>query len=341
MNVREIAKLANVSIATVSRVINRPEVVLPETREQVLAVMRKYGYTPAPHTGGGAQPKAVGLLVPDAEDYLSIRLMAGIESVAARREHAVYLCGTKGGPDRERTMIAAALEQKLRGLVIYTNTLSVEDAADLQRRRVPFVLVGRSEAAPHHNACYINYEEGGYRMVRHLLELGHQKFLLLCDAGAPNIEARMWEGLCRARRELMTGPGGGDRVLHAEGGSVRAGYDAAQEVLAGERPDAVFASSDELALGLMKALRERGVAVPDQIAVAGFTDSPVAGVVTPELTTVEQPTHRLGMVAARMLFDLIDDESLLDGTPQEIVLLPKLKIRNSCGNRKPINTLFE
>lgn len=340
MNVREIAKLANVSIATVSRVINRPEVVLPETREQVLAVMRKVGYSPAPHAGGGAQPKAVGLLVPDAEDYLAIRLMAGIESVAARREHAVYLCSTKGGPDRERQAIAGALEQRMRELVIYTNTLSAEDAADLQRRRVPFVLVGRSEAAPRHNACYINYEEGGYRMVRHLLELGHQKFLLLCEAGSPNIEARMWEGLCRARRELMTGPGG-DRVLHAEGGSIRAGYDAAREVLAGERPDAVFASSDELALGLMKALQENGVGVPGQIAVTGFTDSPVAGVVTPELTTVEQPTHRLGMVAARMLFDLIDDESLLDGTPQEIVLLPKLKVRNSCGNRKPINTLFE
>ena len=228
MNVREIAKLANVSIATVSRVINRPEVVLPETREQVLAVMRKVGYSPAPHAGGGAQPKAVGLLVPDAEDYLAIRLMAGIESVAARREHAVYLCSTKGGPDRERQAIAGALEQRMRGLVIYTNTLSAEDAADLQRRRVPFVLVGRSEAAPRHNACYINYEEGGYRMVRHLLELGHQKFLLLCEAGSPNIEARMWEGLCRARRELMTGPGG-DRVLHAEGGSIRAGYDAARE----------------------------------------------------------------------------------------------------------------
>lgn len=90
----------------------------------------------------------------------------------------------------------------------------------------------------------------------------------------------MWEGLCRARRELMTGPGG-DRVLHAEGGSIRAGYDAAREVLAGERPDAVFASSDELALGLMKALQENGVGVPGQIAVTGFTDSPVAGVVTP------------------------------------------------------------
>ena len=132
MNVREIAKLANVSIATVSRVINRPEVVLPETREQVLAVMRKVGYSPAPHAGGGAQPKAVGLLVPDAEDYLAIRLMAGIESVAARREHAVYLCSTKGGPDRERQAIAGALEQRMRGLVIYTNTLSAEDAADLQ-----------------------------------------------------------------------------------------------------------------------------------------------------------------------------------------------------------------
>ncbi len=339
MNVREIAKLAGVSIATVSRVINRPEAVLPEKREQVLAVMRKYNYHPWTRQGGDrGRSSTIGLLVPRADDRLAIRMLDGVESVASRRGFTVYLCGTRGDAERERGIVSTALAQGMEGLIILTETLDVQTAAELRKRGVPFVLAGRSEAARRQNACYINYEEGGYRMVRHLLELGRENIVLLCGADAPGIVAQMGEG---ARRALSEGGRAREaRVIQAGHSGIGAGYEAAQAVCAGS-PDAVFASSDELALGLMRALRERRVNVPEQVAVAGFTDLPSGEVVVPALTTVEQPAHRLGMVAARMLFDLIDDGELLDGIPQEIVLVPKLKVRNSCGNRKPINTLFE
>lgn len=335
MNVREIAKLAGVSIATVSRVINRPEAVLPEKREQVLAVMRKYNYHPwTRQVGDRGRSSTIGLLVPRADDRLAIRMLDGVESVASRRGCTVYLCGTRGDAERERGIVSTALAQGMEGLIILTETLDVQTAAELRKRGVPFVLSGRSEAARRQNACYINYEEGGCRMVRHLLELGRKNIVLLCGADAPGMVAQMCAG---ARRAL----GGREaRVVQTTHSGIAAGYEAADAVCAGS-PDAVFASSDELALGLMRALRERRVDVPEQVAVAGFTDLPSGEVVVPALTTVEQPAHRLGMVAARMLFDFIDDGELLDGIPQEIVLVPKLKVRNSCGNRKPINTLFE
>ena len=337
MNVREIAKLANVSIATVSRVINRPEVVQPETRAHVLSVMRAHNYNPAAR-GAAARTGSICLLAEHAGDYLIQRLLFGVESVAARRDCSVYLCGTGGRPEDE--LLRAAIGQRFDGLIICSSSLGAESAARLVNAHMPFVLAERCPAAAHFNACYVNFEEGAYRMARHLLELGRKRLWLLTNEHRPNVAASMQEGLLRAQRAAGLEPDGG-RVLRASENGVHAGYEAALEVLAGRLPDAIFAASDELAFGFMKALLEHGVGVPDEIAVTGFTDSPTAGIVTPELTTVEQPTHRLGMVAARMLFDMIDGIPAADTTPQEIVLLPKLKIRASCGNRRHINTLFE
>ena len=106
--------------------------------------------------------------------------------------------------------------------------------------------------------------------------------------------------------------------------------------------DDVHDNDGELELcNRLKAARAEGVDIPGRLAVAGFSDSPMCELVTPELTSVEQPAHRLGMVAARLLFDLIEDEQLADRVPQQVVLQPKLKIRRSCGNEKYIYELFE
>ncbi|MCI8493321.1 MULTISPECIES: LacI family DNA-binding transcriptional regulator [Anaerotruncus] len=337
MNVREIAKLANVSIATVSRVVNRPEVVQPETRAHVLTVMRAHNYNPASR-GTAARTGSICLLAGHAGDYLVQRLLSGVENVAAQRDCSVYLCGTGGRSEED--LLRAVVGQRFDGLIICSSSLGAESAARLVNAHMPFVLAGRCPAAAHFNACYVNFEEGAYRMARHLLELGRKRLWLLTNGRRPNVSASMQEGLLRAQRMAGLEPDGG-RVLHAPENSVHAGYEAAFEVLSGSLPDAVFASGDELAFGFMKALLEHGVDVPGEVAVTGFTDSPTAGIVTPELTTVEQPAHRQGMVAARMLFDMIDGIPAADATPQEIVLLPKLKIRASCGNRRHINTLFE
>ena len=108
-----------------------------------------------------------------------------------------------------------------------------------------------------------------------------------------------------------------------------------------EPPQAVFAVSDELAMGVIKAAREENIPLPEGLAVAGFTGSEAAAVITPALTTMEHPLERLGAVAARRLIELIEDSALYQVETHEIVLKSKLKIRRSCGNRKEIYELFE
>lgn len=341
MNVREIAKLANVSIATVSRVINRPDVVLPETREHVLAIMREHNYAPALDNRKNKNITATNiiLMVPGGGGLVSQQLMSGLESVANRRNYTVFMCNSGNGAGPEERLLQAVLEQRTAGIVMVNTSLSPAAASMLQSAQTPLVMVGRKDTAIQYNTCYINYEEGAYRLVRHLLELGHKKMLLLCGETERLIEQTVLQGARRAFFELQT-PGCELLPTVFCRSGVEGGYRAAAEILENRHLDAVFASNDDLAFGLMEALRERNIGVPSSLAVAGFSDSPAATVVEPKLTTVEQPNHKLGMVAARILFDLIDDD-YPDSVPQEIVLLPKLKIRNSCGNKKPINTLFE
>ena len=131
------------------------------------------------------------------------------------------------------------------------------------------------------------------------------------------------------------------RVLEAED-SVVGGYRICrEEILTEEPPQAVFAVSDELAMGVIKAAREENIPLPEGLAVAGFTGSEAAAVITPALTTMEHPLERLGAVAARRLIELIEDSALYQVETHEIVLKSKLKIRRSCGNRKEIYELFE
>jgi len=131
------------------------------------------------------------------------------------------------------------------------------------------------------------------------------------------------------------------RVLEAED-SVVGGYRICrEEILTEKPPQAVFAVSDELAMGVIKAAREENIPLPEGLAVAGFTGSEAAAVITPALTTMEHPLERLGAVAARRLIELIEDSALYQVETHEIVLKSKLKIRRSCGNRKEIYELFE
>ena len=176
------------------------------------------------------------------------------------------------------------------------------------------------------------------------MELYHE-FLPL---GRADMEARGWDQLDFV---LVTGDAYVDhpsfgpaiigRVLEAED-SVVGGYRICrEEILTEKPPQAVFAVSDELAMGVIKAAREENISLPEGLAVAGFTGSEAAAVITPALTTMEHPLERLGAVAARRLIELIEDSALYQVEAHEIVLKSKLKIRRSCGNRKEIYELFE
>lgn len=343
INIRELASLAGVSIATVSRVINNPQLVQPDTREHVLEVMRRVNYAPAwtVESRLSGRSRLIAFLFSEKDYYFYSSIRDGLESIVGLRGYTVLYCPIEAEPQRRSQQLKTIFEQKPDGAIWALRDFHPEDIRMIDERQVPLVLARKYDSAPadRYNCCYINFAEASYRMTRHLLEMGHRRIGLMFENVSQQFMNSFCQGWERALREEQA-PIEDDLLLNAPN-TMQGGYTKAVELLErGEMPEAVFCASDEQAFGVLKAAHEKGVPVPEQLAVAGFTDSPMSNLCDPELTTIDLPIYRLGIIAARMLFDVIEDTGS-EVTPGEVVLQPKLRIRRSCGNEKPINVLFE
>ncbi len=343
INIRELASLAGVSIATVSRVINNPQLVQPDTREHVLEVMRRVNYAPAwtVESRLSGRSRLITFLFSEKDYYFYSSIRDGLESIVGLRGYTVLYCPIEAEPQRRSQQLKTIFEQKLDGAIWALRDFHPEDIRMIDERQVPLVLARKYDSAPadRYNCCYINFAEASYRMTRHLLEMGHRRIGLMFENVSQQFMNSFCQGWERALREEQA-PIEDDLLLNAPN-TMQGGYTKAVELLErGEMPEAVFCASDEQAFGVLKAAHEKGVPVPERLAVAGFTDSPMSNLCDPELTTIDLPIYRLGIIAARMLFDVIEDTGS-EVTPGEVVLQPKLRIRRSCGNEKPINVLFE
>ena len=343
INIRELASLAGVSIATVSRVINNPQLVQPDTREHVLEVMRRVNYAPAwtVESRLSGRSRLIAFLFSEKDYYFYSSIRDVLESIVGLRGYTVLYCPIEAEPQRRSQQLKTIFEQKLDGAIWALRDFHPEDIRMIDERQVPLVLARKYDSAPadRYNCCYINFAEASYRMTRHLLEMGHRRIGLMFENVSQQFMNSFCQGWERALREEQA-PIEDDLLLNAPN-TMQGGYTKAVELLErGEMPEAVFCASDEQAFGVLKAAHEKGVPVPERLAVAGFTDSPMSNLCDPELTTIDLPIYRLGIIAARMLFDVIEDTGS-EVTPGEVVLQPKLRIRRSCGNEKPINVLFE
>ena len=329
MNIRELAKEAGVSVATISRVINHPEAVLPETRERVQTIIEKNTTTtPKPVNRGR---RAVTLIVPAAKRAQT--LLSGVQSVLAPKGILVNLVEFSPLSGGIAACIQAAAAAKPLGMPIAGEPSLPPEALPAE---LPVVLLGSYDRLKTAISAVSITGTPQKKMVSHLHTMGHRSIWLLQSSG----ESRKG----RHHRRLPAGGGRAGltdrqcRVLEAED-SVVGGYRICrEEILTEKPPQAVFAVSDELAMGVIKAAREENIPLPEGLAVAGFTGSEAAAVITPALTTMEHPLERLGAVAARRLIELIEDSALYQVETHEIVLKSKLKIRRSCGNRKEITS---
>ncbi len=332
MNIRELAKEAGVSVATISRVINHPETVLPETRERVQAIIEKYQYNPKPVTRG---KRSVAFIVPIMAH--SEELIRGIQSVLSPKGILVNIIESSFVHGGTAACIQAAAAAKNIGLLVAGEPgLSLEGMP----KEIPLVLIGHYHQPKNYSVCYINYREGAEKMVAHLTAMGRRRIWLLQSRSDYPEKEQITEGFRQAVRELAL-PEAECRILESED-SVAGGYRTCREIiLAKKPPEALFSVTDAMAFGVMKAAREENIPLPQDLAIAGFTGSETAAVVEPGLTTMEHPTERLGAVSARRLIELIEDSALYQVETHEIVLKSKLIIRQSCGNRKEIYELFE
>lgn len=336
INIREIARLAEVSIATVSRVINTPELVQQQTRERVQFVMQQHNYAigrkrTAPHSRCS---HALLFLYNEADNSFYERISAGFETVLAPRGYTMLQCPVFSDAKRRAMQIEKLAKQGFDGVVFALRDFYPQEIEMFERKQIPFVLTRKYEGASSScHRCYADFSVGSFRMTEHLLSLGHRKIALLVERASFQFVSSFCSGWKRAYFENGL-PFDEDWIVHTPN-TVDGGYQKARELLQmADAPDAFFCASNEMAFGALRAARDLGVRVPEQLSIAGFTDSPVAMLSEPPLTTLSQPIEQLGAVAARMLLDLIETPPDASLQPQEIVLQPQLCIRGSSGVRQ-------
>jgi len=341
-NIREVAKEAGVSVATVSRVLNHPEFVSPATKEQVLAIMKELDFSPNNLARGLALNKTytIALLIPNIMNPLYPEIAKGVEDVAHKHGYNLLLCNTEQDRKKEKDYLSLLMNRKVDGCIVTSSLLSPDEIREIQKETVPIVVIGRCQNNPGFHCVFTDYIKGGFTATSYLIELGYAR---IAHIGGPEFlyESRdKTEGYRKALIE--NGLPLDDTLIVEADNEIESGYLAVKKLLRlSPRPEAIFASSDLVAIGALDALKTEGVKVPEEIALVGFDNIKMAAFVEPKLTTVAIPVHRMGLTAARLLFDAMEGGDTTRGRPfQEIDLKPKLIVRKSCGHEDRIREIF-
>lgn len=341
MNIKEIAKKAGVSVATVSRVLNHPENVAAETKAKILSVMEESHYTPNWFARGlnFNRTNTIAMLIPNILDQGYMEIAKGIEDVAHQKDYITLFCNAENSIDKERQYIENLIRRRVDGIILVSTLLEEADIQELKKQEIPIVLIGENKDLVGIPKVHIDCEGAAFSAVVHLIEAGYDKISMVYGDNPISENKRKIMGykhaLMEHNKEIEE-----ENIIETQN-DIRGGYVAGKRLIdKGELPDAVFASSDLIAIGIMEAMKDHNVKIPEDIAIIGFDNNEMTKYVDPKLTTVEKPMHKMGVVGARLMFDIIesvDDEFLLE---REIILQSKLKIRKSCGESDRLEEMF-
>jgi LacI family transcriptional regulator len=327
VTIADVAREAGVSLMTVSRVVNDKADVSQATRQRVLQVVERLGYRPSSIARGLATRRTgtLGLVVPDVANAFFANVARGAESHAYARGYNVFLCNTDEDSQREEEVLQSLEEKRVDGVVLCSSRLD-DSELSLQLRRFPvLVLVNRLLESDDVCTVLVDDKAGGRLATDHLLSAGHQAVGFL--AGPPlSHSGRQRKAGYRAALTAAGWPYNADLVQHCSP-TVQGGHQAARELLvAHPRLTALFCYNDLVAVGALQACAELGRRVPDDLAVVGYDDIPLANLVTPPLTTCRVPRYKLGELAMQLLLDQIDGSS---DQHERVVLQPELIVRVS------------
>ena len=338
LTLRDVANYCGVSTATVSAVVNNAEWVSPATRVRVQRAVDEMGYRPNQFARGLKTQRgyAVGVIVSDLTNPFFTEVVRSLSHSLHADGRAHFLCDTDHRSDIGYSSLRMLADSQVVALVLIGDSVPGDAVRRYVRRRghVPIVAIEREYDLEGVSTLVVDSELGAYTMMRHLLGQGHRRIALITGpthggGSATYGREQRLHGYHRALRDVGIDP---DPSLVVEGNFRYAGGQQAMRRLlsANPIPDAVFASNDMMALGAMSVLRDAGLRVPDDIAIAGFDDIPPAALTTPGLTTMAMPMGELGRAAAIVLAEQ------LNGTVVEAVRKvfdPQLVVRHSSGRR--------
>ena len=331
--IKDVARVAGVSVATVSRALNGHANVTAQTREHVMGVVAQLRFVPssAAQSMITRRTHTVGALLPDLYGEYFSELIRGID-LAARARSLHLLVSSSHGDVAEAAAALRAMNGRVDGLLVMSPHVSADFLWGNVSDDLPAVLMNTHVAGGEHSSFAVDNHGGAYAMVRHLVEQGHRAIAFVAGPES-NFEAQeRLRGYRAALADLL--PGMSEQVLQGDF-TQESGFRAGNQVAAlTERPTAVFASNDVMAIGCLAALNEAGVAVPGEISLAGFDDVPVARYVNPPLTTVRARITELGGLALERLASEIEEPARI--APLHQTLRADLVVRQSTAAPNPL-----
>jgi len=329
VTLKQLADRVGVHPSTISRVSNNdPGLrISPATRTRIESLLRETEYRPNGVARGLKlrQTLALAVVIPDVTNPLFAALFRGVEDGALTRGYNVVLCNTDGSPERQRSHLASLTAGRVDGVILASTFLRDPSVRWLRQQRIPHVLVNRFSDDGLDPFVGSDDEMGARVATQHLFGLGHRRIAHLAG------QATVSTGVLRRRGYLSALGDAGIKVdpdLIVESGYVEDGGARAAEGLLAmrDRPTAIFAVNDMAAAGAYGAARRLGLRIPEDLALVGYNNIPLAGRLIPGLTTVHVPVHEFGIVAARLLLDQIDTGRLVS---RRVVFTPELVVRGS------------
>ena len=330
VSVREVAAAASVSVGTVSNVLNRPDKVAPATVERVMAAIADLGFVrnDAARQLRAGRSRSIGLVVLDVRNPFFTDVARGAEDRAAEDGMTILLGNSDENRDREGAYLDLFEEQRVHGVLISPLSDDLPRLARVRERGTPVVLVDREAADRSFSSVAVDDVVGGELAVRHLAEIGRRRVAFV---GGPLGIQQAADRLEGARRAVEATEGMTLEVVETDSLTVLAGRaagEAIRERPAADRPDAIFAANDLLAMGVLQALMMQGsIQVPDEIALIGYDDIDFASAAVVPLSSIRQPASLIGYTAV----DLLLKEAAVgaDFEREQVVFQPELVIRAS------------
>ncbi|MEO6207023.1 MAG: LacI family DNA-binding transcriptional regulator [Candidatus Limnocylindrales bacterium] len=328
--INDVARLADVSTMTVSRVVNNSDYVSAATRARVERAISELGYVPnaLARQFRSKRTKTIALVMADITNPFFTTVARGVEDVAGKRGFGVLFCNTDESETREVDYVSMLVQRQVDGVLLVPATSSSRSLALLGAHRVPVVIVDRRVRSDRVDVVRGDSVAGARTLAQHLIQLGHRRIAILAGRKIVSTSVDRVTGFTRALSAagIVQEP----RLVRYGGYHQSEGYAMALEVLE-ERPGptAIFAANNFIAVGAMRAIREAGLHAPDDLSIVGFDDLPPDWSMDPFLTVVAQPAYTFGQRAAELLLERIDGQAP-DGA-RELVLPGELIVRRSSG----------
>ncbi len=325
--IKDVASRAGVSFTTVSHVLNGTRFVSADSRLRVVEAIEALKYVPSALARSLKSNKTgtVGMLIPNCSNPYFAEIIRGIEDACFSTNFNVILCNSDDDSEKQRKYIRVLVEKQVDGLIVFSLGRDLQLGDQLKQTGMPYVILDREVAGAEADLVEVNHEQGARLATQHLIELGHRR--IACITGPLEVASaqQRLEGYRRAMNESGL-------TINAEweiegGFTSEKSFTSMQQLLnMAPSPSAVFACNDLMAIGALCAINERQLRVPQDISLVGFDDIALAAYMSPPLTTIAQPKHLLGSIAANILLARIAQPEL---PLRREVLQPNLLLRQS------------